>query len=125
LRAWELAIVGVVHLLGLTLAALIMAAVGKGDPGLALVLAAIVGSQTAALLYHRREPDPAPFGVKAEAGALMAVLAAAASLVAQARWAWMTYPEIVITIGATGSFIFPFVLFGSMRKALARGKKTR
>ena len=123
MRAWELAVVGVVHVAGLTLAGLIMAALGKGDPGLALVIAAIVGAQTAALLYHRREPDPAPFAVKAVAGVLMAVLASAASLVAQARWTWMTCPEIVITIGATGTFIFPFVLFGSMRKALAKGRK--
>src|SRR5688572_7989970 len=97
-----------------------MRAIGHGDASMALVLGAVVASQAGSLLYHRRERNRAPFAVKAAAGAVTAAAAAAMGLVIHRFWTPMTYPEVVIPIAAIGSFVFPFVLFETMRKALVR-----
>ena len=117
MKRWELAVVAGAHLVVLCVAAGIMSAMGRGDPGLALVMAAIVGTQTAGFLYYRRETGAAPFSVKATVGVVMSALAVGVSVLAHLAWGWINLPEVVIPIGALGTFVFPLVLFGSMRNA--------
>ena len=84
---------------------------------LAWVVAAIVGTNVAAMLYHRRVKDKAPLGVKATAGAVLAVCALATGLLSYGFLHVFRFPEISIPIATVGSFVFPFVLFGTMQKA--------
>lgn len=115
----ELFIVGLAYVVGVTLAYAVIAAF-DGDMNIALGMGAILGTQIGALLYHRREPAAAPFSVKASVGLLMAVLCVLQSLLFQALWGWLQYPELSIPIGAVGTFVFPFVLYGTMQKAMAK-----
>ncbi len=117
----ELFIVGIVYIIGVTLAYVILTALG-GDMNLALGMGAILGTQIGAWLYHRRVSATAPFSVKASAGLLMAILCVLQSLLFQAMWRWLRYPEVSIPIGAVGTFVFPFVLYGTMQKALVTAK---
>jgi hypothetical protein len=118
----ELFIVGLVYIVVVTLAYAILAALGVGDMNLALAMGAILGTQIGAWLYHRREPAAAPFSVKATVGLLMAVLCVAQSLLFQTLWGWLKYPEVSVPIGAVGTFAVPFVLYGTMQKALVKAK---
>lgn len=117
----ELFIVGVVYIIGVTLAYIILAAL-DGDMNLALGMGAILGTQIGAWLYHRRVSATAPFSVKASVGLLMAILCVLQSLLFQAMWGWLSYPEVSIPIGAVGTFVFPFVLYGTMQKVLVTAK---
>lgn len=115
----ELFIVGLAYVVGVTVAYAVIGAF-DGDMNLALGMGAILGTQIGALLYHRREPAAAPFSVKASVGLLMAVLCVLQSLLFQALWGWLEYPELSIPIGAVGTFVFPFVLYGTMQKAMVK-----
>jgi hypothetical protein len=57
------------------LGAAAMHALGRGDFTIALVMGAVVGSQVAGFRYHRGEAEPAPFAIKARAGAALAATA--------------------------------------------------
>jgi hypothetical protein len=116
----ELFIVGLAYIIGVTLTYAILAALRVDDMNLALAMGAILGTQIGALLYHRRESAAAPFRVKASVGLLMATLCVIQSLLFQAVWGWLKYPEVSIPIGAVGTFVGPFVLYGTMQKALAK-----
>lgn len=118
----ELFIVGLAYIIGVTLAYAVLSALGSADMNLALVMGAILGTEIGAWLYHRRVPAAAPFSVKASVGLLMAILCVFQSLLFQTLWGWLKYPEVSIPIGAVGTFVFPFVLYGTMRKALAKAK---
>ena len=115
----ELFIVGLAYVIGVTLAYAIIAAF-DGDMNIALGMGAILGTQIGAWLYHRRESAAAPSSVKASVGLLMAALCVLQSLLFQALWGWLKYPEISIPIGALGAFVFPFVLYGTMQKAFVK-----
>ena len=119
----ELLVVGLVYIIGVTLAYAVISAFNVGDPNLSLGLGAVVGTQIGAWLYHRREPAAAPFPVKASAGLLMSSLCVIQSLLFQALWGWQKFPEVAIPISAVGTFVFPFVLYGTMQKALAKAKE--
>ena len=121
----ELFIVGLVYVVGVTLAYPVLTAFGADDMNLALALGAIVGAQTGAWLYHRREPAAAPFSVKASVGMVTAALCVTLSLLFQTLWGWLQAPEVSIPIGAVGTFVGPFVLFGTMQKALGKAKAGR
>ena len=118
----ELFIVGLSYVIGVTLAYAIIVAF-DGDMNLALGMGAILGTQIGAWLYHRRESATAPFSVKASVGLLMAILCVIQSLLFQVLWGWLKYPELSIPIGAVGTFVFPFVLYGTMQKAMVKAEE--
>jgi hypothetical protein len=120
MKANELAIVAVGHVVAFSVAAALIRAVGAGDPGLALIAGASMGAALAAMLYHRRVPEKAPMPVKAAAGGVLAGMAVITGVLSQILLNWMTYPEIVIPISAIGSLCFPWAIFGSMRDAYQR-----
>jgi hypothetical protein len=117
MKPTELIIVATVHLVAFSIAAFVIHFLSVGDPGLALVVGASAGSGIAAMLYHRRDPDLAPFSVKAAAGGVLSVMAIVTGISSQALLNWMTYPDVVISISAIGSFFFPLAIFGTMQKA--------
>jgi hypothetical protein len=119
----DLVFAGLVQLATLATAAGIIIGFRVAEPGLALIVSAVAGTQTAAWLYQRRKKSPAPLSAMATTGALLAVLCLLATTLIQVVSRWMTYPEIVIPIGAVGSFASPFVLFGTVQRALAGGKR--
>ena len=100
----------------------IIATLHVGDVNLSLVIGSILGALIGALLYHRRESATAPFAVKASVGLSMAILCVIQSLLFQALWGWQKFPEVSIPIGAVGSFVFPFVLYGTIQKAMVKEK---
>ena len=98
----------------------IISALHVGDVNISLVMGSILGALSGAVLYHRRESAAAPFKVKASVGLLMALLCVAQSLLFQSLWGWQKSPEVSIPIGAVGSFVFPFVLFGIVQQAMVK-----
>ena len=109
-------------MVGVSLTYAIIAALHVGEVNLSLVVGSILGALIGALLYHRRESATAPFSVRASVGLLMAVLCVILSLIFQVLWGWQKFPEVSIPIGAVGSFVFPFVLYGTMQKAMVKAK---
>jgi len=99
-----------------------MRSLDTGDAGLALVMGALAGSYNAAIGYHRRVKERAPFAVKATAGAVLAAAAVAVGLMFHLVWRWVQYPDVVIGIGAIGSAVFPFALFKTVRRAVTPPK---
>lgn len=122
MKSSELFIVGLAYVVGVTLIYAILTVLHIGDMNFALAMGAILGAQTGAWLYHRRESASAPLSVKAPVGLLMAILCVLQSLLFQALWGWLEYPEISIPIGAVGTFVAPFVFYGTMQKALVKSK---
>jgi hypothetical protein len=120
MKATELAIVAGAHLVAFAVAAAVIRLLGIGDPGLALIAGASLGAGIAAMLYHRRNPDIAPFAVKAAAGGVLSCMAVITGVLSQLLLKWMTCPEVVIPISAIGSFFFPWAVFNSMRNACLR-----
>jgi hypothetical protein len=116
-------IVGLVYIVGVSLTYAIIATLHVGDVNISLVTGSVLGAVIGALLYHRRESATAPFSVKASVGLLMAILCVIQSLLFQALWGWQKFPEVSIPIGAVGSFLFPFVLYGTIQKALVKAKE--
>jgi hypothetical protein len=123
MRPKDLVFAGLAQIAVLSIGAGVVIGFRVGEPSLALVVGAIVGTQTGALLYHGRNREPAPVSVKAATGAVLAVVCVIAGVLIQAISGWMIHPDIVIPIGALGSFAFPFVLFGTMQKAITGGRK--
>jgi hypothetical protein len=103
----------------------IIATLHVGDVNLALVIGSILGAGIGALLYHRRESATAPFSVKASVGLLMALLCVTLSLLFQALWGWQKFPEVSIPIGAVGTFVLPFVLYGTIQKGMVKAKESK
>jgi len=117
MKSTELLIVAIIHLAAFSIAAAVIYICGVGDPGLAFVVGACCGSAAAAMLYHRRVKEHAPFAIKASVGGTLSGMAVLAGLSSQAVLHWMTYPEVVVPIAVVGSFAFPWVIFGTMQKA--------
>lgn len=119
----ESIIVAMGYVLFFSIAAFIIYRFKVSDPGLALVVGAIIGTQIAAWLYHKRGQDLASNRIKAIVGVELSLLAIFIGLCSQAILKWIVFPEITLSIGAVGSFIFPFVIFGQMQKVLNKSKK--
>lgn len=118
----ELLIVALVYVAGVTLAYLILSNSQPQNVEFSLMLGAFLGSETGAVLYHRRESCTAPFSVKASVGLLMSVLCVVQGLLFQALWDWLLYPAISISIGAVGTFIGPFLFYGTMQRAMSKAR---
>jgi hypothetical protein len=125
LRLRDLFLIGVAYSIGIVIGAGIIKQflADRRSMAFALILGAILGTEVAARLYHSRRKGRAPFAVKATIGILLSVLCIAISLFLQYVWGWMTYPEIDIPFGVVGSFGFPFILFNTWQKALAKRKE--
>jgi hypothetical protein len=80
------------------------------------VLAAVVGSLTAAVLYHSREKRRAPWVIIFGAGAYMAVLALVVGMATQLLWQPFLFPSISLPVAAVMTLLLPFVLFTVGRK---------
>ena len=70
MKASELFLAAVAHVVGLAVTLLVVAKMQVGDPGVAWVVAAILGTMIGAFSYHRRHPDKASPAVKATLGAV-------------------------------------------------------
>jgi hypothetical protein len=116
----ELIGIAAIHLAGFSVAAAIIYFFHAGNPGLAFVVGASCGAAAAAMLYHRRVPEQAPFSIKAYTGGVLCAMAILAGLSSQAILKWMSFPEVVIPISVVGSFFFPWAFFGTMQKAYAQ-----
>ena len=108
------------HLAGFVVAMAIMRAADVGDTSFALIAAAIIGVQAAAVSFARREPADvtASFGGKLILGTALAGAAALAGLGAHWFAGPLEYPEVTVPIGAIGTAVFPFVVFETFRSAL-------
>src|SRR5262245_42813238 len=69
-----------------------------GDPALALVVAAIIGSQVGIVLWHREAPKTPLPTVQLCLGVTLSITALLFSLAFQFLTGWLTYPEVTIPI---------------------------
>ena len=92
---------------------------GKGSPELAFVVGAIVGTELAAVVHHRNPGATNSAGVKALIGAALAMSTVVLATLLHLVVAPFEYPQISIPIAVVGTFVFPFVLFDTMWKALS------
>jgi hypothetical protein len=107
----ELTIIALIYiatlLLGQRLTAL-FAPIGE----VGFILAAVIASLTAAVLYHRRSKHRAPAEVKLTVGGMLAVLAVLVGMMAQEIWQSLWFPVVIsIPAAAAVSLALPFVLF--------------
>lgn len=120
MRSRDLVLAGLAQIVGSAIVAGIILGFHVGHETVALVVGATLGSGVAAWLYHRRNLNRAPGSVKMQTGVVLAVLCVIMAALIQAIWGWMAYPEIEIPIASVGTFVFPFVLFETMRNAVAK-----
>jgi len=124
MKAWEMAVVSATYLIGVAATWLVLCLLWRGDPALAFIVAATVGTTAGAWLHGRRTHKVAGLAVKAEVGALLAGLCLAVGLTGQLVWDWLGDPYMSLTICIAGTFVFPIVLFGTMELAfMRRGEK--
>lgn len=97
-------------------------AIGWAGIDSALVVAAIVASQAGTFVWHRQAPASAERSVKRGLGVVLSVTAVVFTLILHVISGWPVYPEVTIPIVAVGCFMFPFVVVGSLWKALSKGK---
>ncbi len=116
-------IIAIGYVLSFFITAFIIYRFKVSNPGLALVVGAIIGTQISAWLYHKRGQDLTSNRIKAIVGVELSLLAIFIGLCSQAILKWIAFPEITLSIGAVGSFIFPFVIFGQIQKAFNKSKK--
>lgn len=97
------------------------------DPGtvyLSLVVGAILGSQGGVIMHHRQPGATLTVRTKLILGGTLAATCVVVGLIMQSNWHCFEYPDVSISIGAVGSFLFPFAVANSLWKALEkRGKK--
>lgn len=121
----ELLLAAGAYVLGLAAALAAVAKLEAGDPVVAWVVATIFGTMVGSFSYHWRHPDRAAVAVKATLGAVLAVLSVAGSFVVLRFWQYTPYPGVVIPITAVGTFVFPFVLFGTAQRSLDKIRATK
>lgn len=122
MKASELLLACLAHVLGLALALVILVKLQMGDPDIAWVVAAIFGTYAGAYPYHMRHPDKATLGAKAMLGGVLASMSVIEGAIVLVVWHYRPYPEVVIPIAAVGTFFFPFVAFRWVRRALERAR---
>jgi hypothetical protein len=93
---------------------------GIGSPELAFVVGAILGTQLAAVAHHRIPGATNSTGFKASVGGALATSAIALGIVLHAVFTPFQYVGISVPIAAFGAFVFPFVIFDTMWKALSK-----
>ena len=123
MRRVEWALVALVYVCA-TLVAISAVRAFHLDTGIALVIGAATGSMTAAWLYHRRDANAAPMGFLMLVGAMMAILCVGVGAAAQWLWRVMPLPEVTLLIATVGTFLFPLLLTGTMRKAMSKRPPT-
>lgn len=116
----ELLIVALVYVSGVTLAYFLLSSSQPQNMDFSLWLGAFLGSEIGAILYHRRESSIAPFSVKASVGLVMVILCVIQGFLFQALWDWFKYPAISISIAAVGTFVGPFLFYGTMQRAMSK-----
>lgn len=94
--------------------------IGKGSPELAFVVGAILGTQLATVAHHRQPQATASAGTKLGLGVALGAAALIFGLLAHVAFRPYTYPDVSIPMAVVGSFVFPFVLFDTMWKALSK-----
>ena len=94
--------------------------VGKGNPELAFVVGAILGTQLAAMAHHRVAGAKSTPRVKAWIGADLACGALLLGVALHLAFAPFQFPAVSVPFAVVGSFVFPFVLFDTMWNALSK-----
>jgi hypothetical protein len=94
--------------------------IGKGNPELAFVVGAVLGTQLAAVAHRRAAGAASSPGVKASVGAALACGALLMGVALHLAFAPFPFPGISIAFAVVGSFVFPFVLFDTMWNALSK-----
>jgi hypothetical protein len=93
------------------------------DDPLAMIVGATVGTMTG-IVAHSRQPGAAPTrAARFSLGAALAATSLLVALVLHGLGLGFRLPEVTVPMSALGSFVFPFVFFGSTWKAL-RGPAT-
>jgi hypothetical protein len=105
-----------------SLAFAVIALLGVEQKTLATIVAAIAATQVGVLLWHRQAPTAALGAVKVRLGLLLGATVGPYLLALQALTGQLAYPEVTIPIAVAGCFGFPFVLVGTLWKALAAPK---
>jgi hypothetical protein len=90
-----------------------------GNPELAFIVGAILGTEVAAIVHSRQAGSTNSFSIKFALGLTLGATAGVFGLVLHFVFAPFNYPEVSIPIAVIGSFVFPFVLFDTMWKALS------
>jgi hypothetical protein len=115
-----LAVVVVSQLVGGAITFAVIRMVGKGSPELAFVVGAVLGTQLAVVAHKRTAGAETSARVKAWVGAALACGALLMGVVLHLAFAPFEIAAISIAFAAVGSFVFPFVLFDTMWKALSK-----
>lgn len=89
---------------------------------LSFIVGAILGTQVAAFVHHRTAGAQNSFGVKLAVGLSLAVSALVLGMALHSIFRPFSNVEVSVSIAVIGSMIFPFVLFGTIWKALAKNK---
>jgi ABC-type spermidine/putrescine transport system permease subunit II len=97
----------------------------KGNPSLAFIMGAILGTQLAAVRHHRSPGATNSAGVKASIGAVLVISMLILGVALHLLFAPFRYPEITLSISAIGSFVFPFVLFDMTWRSLSTKREAR
>jgi len=99
---------------------LAISALSMGSPQLSFVIGAILGSQVGAIMHHRQPGAEATTAAKATLGVVLAVCAIIFGMILHVTTTPFKFVEISVAFAAIGSFVFPFVLFNTMWKALSK-----
>src|SRR5687767_2090440 len=112
MRRNEWVILVVVYVCATVSAFAIVRATKTGDLGLAAVVGAIVGTQAAGWMYHRRNREASPIGFRLLIGLALACLWVAT--VISIRWIWASTVEADAAVGIAliGTALTPLVLIG-------------
>ena len=114
------------YFIGGAITILITRAISIEKPELSFVVGAILASQVGALLHHRQPGAEPTVSAKATLGAVLAVCAIILGFILHLTFNPFTFVAVSISISAVGSFVFPFVLFNTMWKALTKaGSKSK
>ncbi len=121
MRARDLGLVLAGQLITIVIASLVIVGLKIGAlDGMPFVVGAVVGSQVGAWRFYRILRVGKESGAKVMTGLTLAAGAALAGLALHFGFSALNHPDVVIPISALGSFVFPFVLFGTMKKSLTK-----
>lgn len=126
IKVADLLVTGFIYLVAVTVGYLILKRLDPENAvGLSQAEGSIIASCAAIWLYQAKNDEMAPFGVKATFGLTLAVLCIVQGLAFQQLWHWMDYPDVNISIGAIGGFLFPILLWKNFGKSIVQSRKPR